>query len=1056
MDCYFWSAKLAKKMVFWGMRNLIGSLGLLLLSSGLWAQDYTSTVISLEDGLSQSTIFTMAQDQLGFMWFGTEDGLNRYDGYGFKVFKNEPFDSTSLPHNQVSSLLVDREDRLWVGMAMRGLALFDPIKEQFQSFTHNEEDPYSLSGNNVNCVYEDLGGQVWVGTAQGLNLLQEQSGEISFLRSQLAPGIAREVGYRHIRCLLEDPQGTLWVGTQAGLARYNRLSGQLEAVSLQPIQKVRDSRQLPARPITALALGREGALWLGTPRGLWRWDPGSSQPPQAFLTGESASGSHISCLVPSRDGGLYLGTIGRGMFHLVPGQQEAEWVHFSSQNKTERKLSNDLIRSLHIDQLNPHILWVGHTTGGIEKLVPDQAVFHSDDLLHPALNRLQSQYVSGLAKDSTGTLWVATANGLLRKPPDGSYDLFQSTSQAAGSLWANGLSALFLDSQERLWIGSSRGLNRLDALQAKNPVFNKLRLNPECNGREAGAFFEDEKGFIYLALGQGLNVFHPQKQQFWSCSIIPDPEMSQQVGYRVFSIRKDRKQRLWIGSSIGLILYEEVVDPWRDLPGAQPHIFYHQPHDPQSLRNHTILCVQEDQQGTIWLGTFNGLIKVEEKAGEMHFRPYTEKDGLANNVVYGILEDPETGVLWMSTNNGLSRFEPQSGQFENFDSRDGLQSNEFNGRAYHRAEDGEMMFGGIQGFTRFFPTQIQTDSMPPQVWLTSLTTAKGRAFNLLQSDRSSLELSYAENSFSLRFLALNYVQPRDNQYAYRLEGRDQEWIPSQGTRQVNFSELAPGTYTFRVKGSNSAGVWNETGDSLRIVIRPPFWQTLWFYFLIAGLLGLAFGLFHQYRVRAKVRRVMEMERVRKNAAADFHDELGHKLTVISLFGEIVKKKSKGQEELLPHLNKIIENANSLYYSMKDLLWVLDPNKDSVYDLVILLKDFGDELFDKTGVAFRTEGIVEAMREQNLPMDHKRHIVLIFKEVMNNALKHAQCQNARLQAHFVHGKLRLLFEDDGKGFDLDQQSGGNGLTNIRNRAQKIGARLQLTSGEQGTRVSLELG
>jgi ligand-binding sensor domain-containing protein/signal transduction histidine kinase len=1014
-------------------------------------------VISLEDGLSQSTIFAIAQDQLGLMWFGTEDGLNCYDGYEFKVYKNEPFDSTSLPHNQVSALLADTKGRLWVGLSMKGLALFEPVGERFINFQSDKKNEASLSNGSINCIYEDLRGQIWVGTANGLNRIEEKGGVFSFHRCSVPGDYSNNKPLRYIKCLYEDRKGNLWVGTANGLGRYNRLTEEIEPVQFDINQTVNDRSELRLPVINSISEDRLGRLWLGTSDGLMQWNARTGERANFLTNKTSKEHLSVSKVLHNLEGDLYIGTVGGGLFVWIYDDEKGDYAchkqHFVANADKEKPLNNTLIRSLHLDHLNPEILWIGYTTGGIEKLIPDQAIFVSDDLSEPMEMGLHNPYVSGLAKDDRGGVWIATATGLVYEDPLGGYELYQHDNQNRNTPRADYITVVMQDQKDRLWLGTSKGLDRVSRQEDGEVIFEHLSPDKRRKPGEVNAFFEDDAGYVYMGVGGELNVYDPDLDEFLPYNFAPDPGRGRQRGYNIYSIHKDSKNRLWIGSTMGLSLYRDIHNPFKELPDAVPEIYYHNPRDTQSLRNDQILCIQEDRDGNIWLGTFNGLIRVKDDGKKLTFEPFTEREGLTNNVVYGILEDTDNHSLWLSTNNGLTRFFLDQKRFEKFDSRDGLQSNEFNGKAFFKASDGEMFFGGIAGYTRFYSTLIQSDTMRPRVWLTSLRYGNDEQINLLYSKDKKVKLNYSENTFSLSFIAINYIRPQDNQYAYRLEGHDPNWHAARGTRQVNFSKLPPGEYTFHVKASNSAGVWNETGDKLRIIIRPPYWQTLWFYMLLAGLLALAFGSFHQYRVQANVKRVMELERVRKNAAADFHDELGHKLTVISLFGEIVKKKLKGRSDIVPQLNKIIENSNSLYYSMKDLLWVLDPNKDSLYDLAILLKDFGDELFDKTGVAYHATGLAESMRNHNLPMDQKRHIVLIFKEVMNNALKHSNCQHAALSIDYDQDQLNIAFSDDGDGFDLSAKQSGNGLVNLRTRAEKIGGELTLNSGAEGTEVRL---
>ena len=1034
---------------------------MLLLSWSLnaWSQSYTSTEISLEDGLSQSTIFTISQDPKGFLWFGTEDGLNRYDGYSFKVFKNEPFDSTSLADNQVKTLLTDREGRLWIGLMHRGISLYDPYKGEFRNFSHDPDNPYSVSSNNVTSLFQDLKGDIWVGTANGFNkVIQDKYHNILFERYYFKERKNAKGKSHYVRSIFEDGSGNLWIGTRNGLALFNRVDKHLVEVPVYPETKNWDHLRKNSKGVNALIEDRLGRLWLATARGLFRWDRRSDS--WALFLENQADYSNeyfISDLEISVDGDLFIATMGNGLY-LVPFDQKDNkychhWQHYSSAQESPIRLSSDLIRSLHLDHLNPDIMWIGHSTKGIEKLTRITSSFQTDYMDGPELKELMTSFVSGMLKSSKGDLWIATANGLVFQDTSGKQHLYQHDPRDPNSIKANHISTILEDQKGQIWVATKGGLDRVLYGENGKFIFEHCEFEEECNWPSLYSAYEDRDGYLYLAMHSGITVFHPETQSFWPCSYQPDPDRAKHIGYKVFDMLRDSQNRFWIGTSYGLIMFRGVEEPFQDLMARRPEVYIHNPRDITSIRNHTILCVTEDQNGDIWLGTFNGLLKVRDEGKKLYFQAFTEKQGLSNNVVYGIIEDPATKSLWMSTNNGLSKFYPDKMEFENFDSSDGLQSNEFNGQAYFRAEDGEMFFGGINGLTRFYPSSILRDNIPPQVWITSFTSIDNREHNLLYHPRKTIELNHQQNSFSLNFIALNYTNPTKNQYAYLLEGLHDTWIQCGESRQVNFSELPPGDYTFKVIGANGDGVWNRVGDSIQIHINPPYWQTLWFYVFLVVLLGLMFGIFHQYRVKTKVHRVMELERVRKNAAADFHDELGHKLTVISLFGEIVKKKLNGQTEILPQLNKIIENANSLYYSMKDLLWVLDPNKDSVYDLAILLKDFGDELFDKTGVDFRTQGIGPDMRGFDLPMDHKRHIVLIFKEVMNNALKHSDCAKAELAIDFRAQELKLEFRDDGHGFDPEQIRGGNGMQNLKTRAGKIGAKLAIDTSSKGTRIML---
>jgi len=330
---------------------------------------------------------------------------------------------------------------------------------------------------------------------------------------------------------------------------------------------------------------------------------------------------------------------------------------------------------------------------------------------------------------------------------------------------------------------------------------------------------------------------------------------------------------------------------------------------------------------------------------------------------------------------------------------------------------------------------------------------------------SAITLAHDENFFSFEFAALDFMHPEKNQYAYRLEGFEREWIYSGTRRFANYTNLEAGDYTFHVKAANNDGVWNQEGASIKVTIAPPFWQTLWFSLLGSGALVLLLGSLHYHRVRIQIKHAMaiaqaqrsENERVRKKAANDFHDELGHRLTKIALFSELVKRKLNGvSAEVSAYLDKIIDDSQRMTNETRDFIWSLDPAKDSVYEVMLYLKDFADELFDRTDIFFQLLGLTPELQQLKLSSDSKRHLTLIFKEGLTNVLKHAACRQVVLEARIANGRLDFTLCDDGLGCNGHTNDVGRGLKNIEERAQKMGANLHVGShGSQGTKIVLSV-
>jgi signal transduction histidine kinase len=378
-----------------------------------------------------------------------------------------------------------------------------------------------------------------------------------------------------------------------------------------------------------------------------------------------------------------------------------------------------------------------------------------------------------------------------------------------------------------------------------------------------------------------------------------------------------------------------------------------------------------------------------------------------------------------------------------------------------------MFFGGINGFNSFFPDSIKDNAHVPAVVLTAFKIFdKAVEFGGDAADLEEIELTADDDFFAFEFVALDYTNPQNHRYAYMLAGFDRDWIYCGARRYASYTNLNPGKYVFRVKGSNNDGVWNETGVAVTVVIHPPFWQTWWFSLLSIGCLIVGAAFSHQYRVRYKIKRLLEIERVRalenervrQQVADDFHDELGQKLTNMTLFAEILKRNLNGiSPESANYLDKIRETSKNLSVGVRNFIWALDPEQDSLYDLAIYLKDSGDEIFDKTGIDFRVNDISPELERVKLPMNWRRHLTLIFKEGMNNVLKHAACKNVTLEMAVEHDNLVISLTDNGKGFNGRGNDGtngesGRGLSSMSNRAAKLQGELAvITHVGKGTTI-----
>ena len=624
--------------------------------------------------------------------------------------------------------------------------------------------------------------------------------------------------------------------------------------------------------------------------------------------------------------------------------------------------------------------------------------------------------------------------------------------------------AIGADKAGALWVGTfNQGLNKFFPEAAGNrAVFTHYQHDPtnphSLSHNHVRALLGDQSGELWIAtIGGGLNRFEKNSGRFIRYQHHPQDPNSLSDD-RAYTIYEDRHGTLWIGTfggGLNRIFIPTTADGTKNHDGLYFVPYKNNTADSASLSDDRVMAICESRDGALWIGTFGGgLNKLDRVTGK--FSRFGKRHGLSSEVIYGILEDAR-GNLWLSSNHGLSRFNPGTLTCKNYDERDGLQSKEFSGGAFAQSPGGEMFFGGINGFNSFFPDSIKDNPFVPPIMITSF-----KKFNAVAGrEMEAIDLAHTDNFFSFEFAALDFSDPAKNQYAYYLEGFDQSWIFAGARHAASYTNVDPGQYTFRVKGANNDGVWNEIGAANKITIHPPFWQTWWFRALALGLLAGAILVLHEQRVKQKISNMLEIERLRKaenerlrkQVADDFHDEFGQKLTNIALFAEIIRRNLNGTApQTAGHLNKITDAATSLSDGMRDFIWTLDRNKDSLYNVAARLKDFGESLFSRTPIDFAVSDIAAEWESIHLSMDWKRHLIQIFKEGMKNSRKHADCSTVSLQIVLAGEEVTMNLVDNGKGFENTEAAYGAGLRYIKKRAGKIGGALEIISQSgQGTHL-----
>lgn len=771
--------------------------------------------LSTGQGLSQSTAQCLAQDAQGFIWVGTQDGLNRYDGYTFRVFRTDPSQPSSLSDNYITALCADRSG-LWVG-TQHGLNRYDPARETFTRFQPRAGDEAGLAHDRITALHCDARGVLWIGTPRGLHRLEGE--RLVRLASPRAPAEQTD-GLSVIRAIAHDATGTLWLGTNGGLWCFDPDTGASTVV-------------LGDQPVLALHFDRQGRLWLAG-AGLTCFEPARGRFTR-FLPDrhrpDSLASDQTRALAEDHQGRLWVGTWGDGLSRLDDEREGGYFTHFRHHPRQADTLGHDFIWQMMRDQAGT--LWVGTDFGGLNQVVEQRFIVHDANPDRP--DHLTDSLVWSLVEDPAGNLWVGTNQGLNRLDARGRVTRYPAGAQA-GQLRHGIVGALLATQEGTLWVGTERG--GLHRLAAPYRHFTRLRHQPDqptsLSDDWVHALCETRDGTLWVGTQRGLDRIDPHTQTVLE-RLPPHPDEPRLDA--IWAIQEDPSGALWLGTEQGLRRWHPVTH--------QENRYQHDPSRADSLTHDWVLTLHLDRQGRLWAGTPGGLNRFQPDHG--NFVRYTTADGLPNNVINAILED-DAGHLWLGTNQGLCRFDPQTGACRTFDTRDGLPANEISTAARWRDAAGWLHFGTTAGFFSFHPSQVVDNTFLPPVAITSFRIFDRPITSFAATQR--LTLTHRENFFAFEFAALNFITPEKNRYAYRLEGFDRDWVDCGTRRYAGYTNLDPGDYVFHVRAANNDGKWNEQGLRVHLRVLPPPWRTGWAYALyaLAGL-GLVTGLY-----RARVRR----------------------------------------------------------------------------------------------------------------------------------------------------------------------------------------------------------
>jgi ligand-binding sensor domain-containing protein/two-component sensor histidine kinase len=994
--------------------------------------------ISINEGLSQSSVVDIAADSVGFLWFATQDGLNRYDGKEFLIFKKNFDDFTTALTSTTGKIAAGNRNDLWIitsGGKLERMNLYDQTTIKVDMLNRVPLPP-------VSCIYPDRD-QIWIGTENdGLFIYNLNTKDL--IHHTVESASSSELNSNQIQEIFKDSQGRIWVLTTNGVSVFNGIH----------------------KPAVAL-LNSPGKI----------------------------SKRNISCgsIAEDSKGNVWLGTYGKGV--MIKQNRDTSFQTFTGFGATQILPSNLTVFTILADQSGK--IWVGTYGQGLYIINPvDSTITHIlSDKRKPS--SLGYNDVLAIRCDKKGGIWIGTDGGGISY-----YDrrlnnfTLYSASNVPENVSIDQIRSITTDKQGGIWVGTSNdGLTFIDPERHTAETFHFAPYKQGISNYERiVSLITDQQGDIWVGTqGNGLLIINPETKkitkQFYPDTIaqlrIPD--------HTIWCMHADKNNNIWIGTRhAGMSLVSKdrgILKSFIHYPGSnnspsennvrkiiaindsvlcigyekkgiqffntRNHRFSNVPDLESSWRSEVTIKTLYFRHPLLWIGTSGkGIIAYNITTKQVN--AITVEHGLPNHTIYGILPD-RNGALWISTNKGISRFSPPAdlrkvnpSHFTMFSAEDGLQSNEFNTGAYYRSENGQHFFGGIRGLNIFNPEKMITAHEPINTVIIQ-ATINNQPFNGDTNIiyKKTLRLSHNKNSLAFNFAALDFVSANRLNYYYQLSDYEKDWINAGNRNYASYTNLPPGNYMFKVKASNNLESSVDPITTLSIIIDPPFWKTWWFITLSGiAISGILYGLY-----RYRINQLIALQKVRNRIATDLHDDLGSTLTNISILSELSKKNMQNEEQTKKFLSRISEEVYFSNQALDDIVWSINTSNDTLDQTVARMRRYAAEVFDGANISYSLQ-LDEKFEQYKLSMDQRRDCFLLFKEAINNIYKHAQANNVSIKVRVERNHLYMEIKDDGKGFDAALVTNRNGIKNMHSRIKKWKGSIEINS-EPGKGSSTEL-